>query len=111
MPRPGYVYILASQRNGTLYIGVTSNVEARVAQHRAGVTPGFTTRYGVHRRVRVEEYPDIRDAIQRERQLKKWRRAWKLDLIEQVNPDWTDLMPEEPASQGMLDPRVRGDDG
>jgi putative endonuclease len=90
---PGYVYILATRRNGTLYVGATSNLVTRVAQHRANEVPGYTMRYRVHRLVHVEAYADIRDAVARERRLKKWRRVWKLALIEALNPDWVDLWP------------------
>lgn len=89
--RTGSVYLLASQRNGTLYIGVTSDLVARVRRHKEGATPGFASRYGVHRLVWFEEHPSIADAILREKQLKKWRRAWKLELIEASNPGWLDL--------------------
>ncbi|RMH69479.1 MAG: GIY-YIG nuclease family protein [Bacteroidetes bacterium] len=91
MPKRGYVYILASRRNGTLYIGVTSNLERRVWEHRQGLHGGFTRRYAVHRLVYVEEHDDIQRAIVREKQMKKWRRAWKLELIESLNPNWDDL--------------------
>jgi putative endonuclease len=87
----GYVYMLASGRNGTLYVGTTSNLPKRIQQHRDGVVDGFTKRYSVHRLVHVETFDDIRDAIARERQLKKWNREWKLDLIEEHNPDWEDV--------------------
>ena len=86
-----WVYILASGRNGTLYVGVTGNLAWRVQQHREGAVPGFTRRYGVTRLVRAEPYDDIRIAIEREKRLKRWRRAWKLALIEEDNPDWRDL--------------------
>jgi len=87
------VYILASKYNGTLYIGVTSDLVKRAWQHRNGVTHGFTKRYGVHRLVYYETAPDMASAITREKQLKKWRRAWKIKLIEQSNPAWDDLWP------------------
>jgi putative endonuclease len=87
------VYILASQRNGTLYIGVTSNLLQRVEQHKALAVPGFTRRYNVTRLVYVERYTDVHEAIAREKQLKGWNRAWKLKLIERSNPDWNDLDP------------------
>ncbi len=90
-PKPGYVYILASQRNGTLYIGVTSNLPRRLDVHRAGAVSGFTKEYGVRILVHVEAFADIRDAIARERQLKKWNREWKLELIEATNPMRADL--------------------
>jgi putative endonuclease len=85
------VYILASGRNGTLYIGVTSQIERRAWEHRSDVVEGFTKRYGVHRLVYVESHATMPDAILRERQLKKWRRARKLRLIEASNPQWRDL--------------------
>ncbi|HSS65398.1 MAG TPA: GIY-YIG nuclease family protein [Gammaproteobacteria bacterium] len=85
------VYILASRRNGTLYIGVTSNLARRVLQHRRDTCWGFTRRYGVHRLVHVEFCDSIADAINREKQMKKWNRAWKLALIESTNPDLRDL--------------------
>ena len=91
MPKPGYVYILASQRNGTLYIGVTSDPLQRIWQHKHDLLEGFTKQHGVHRLVYLEEHRDIRDAIVREKQLKEWRRAWKLELIEEDNPEWHDL--------------------
>jgi putative endonuclease len=86
-----YVYILASHRNGTLYIGVTSNLARRVYEHRNDLIGGFTKRYGVHRLVWYEVHNDIKEAILREKRLKKWNRTWKLRLIEEVNPDWMDL--------------------
>ena len=90
-PKTGTVYLLASRRNGTRYLGVTSDLVGRVRQHKEGTFQGFTKRYGVHRLVWFEEHASIRDAIVREKQLKKWRRAWKLELIEATNPDWLDL--------------------
>jgi putative endonuclease len=86
-----YVYILASQRNGTLYTGVTSNLIQRIWQHKEGLTDGFTTKYGVKNLVYFEVHGTAEAAITREKQIKKWRRAWKLDLIEKRNPDWKDL--------------------
>lgn len=85
------VYILASKRNGTLYIGVTNNLERRIYEHKNNLVKGFTQKYHVHLLVHVEETNDIREALQREKQLKKWNRSWKLDLIEKVNPYWDDL--------------------
>jgi len=85
------VYILASERNGTLYVGVTSDIARRAWTHRYGETKGFTARYGVHRLVYVELHATMLDAILREKQIKKWRRAWKIRLIEQDNPQWRDL--------------------
>ena len=86
-----YVYIMASQRNGTLYIGVTNDIERRVAEHKQGLVEGFTEKYGVKQLVYLELFSNIEDAIRREKQLKKWNRAWKIDLIEKRNPDWIDL--------------------
>jgi putative endonuclease len=91
MPNPGYVYILASERNGTLYVGVTSDLGKRVYQHKNKEIDGFTKKYEVDRLVYYEIYDDIFMAITREKQLKKWRRRWKLELIESVNPEWRDL--------------------
>ena len=85
------VYILASHRNGTLYTDVTSNLPARVWQHKNGVVEGFTKKYGVHTLVYYEVHEDMRSAINREKQIKKWQRAWKLALIEKQNPNWRDL--------------------
>jgi len=85
------VYILASQPHGTLYIGVTSDLIGRLWQHRNGVVPGFTHRYKVHRLVRYELFGDMEGAILREKQLKRWHRQWKINLIESENPDWHDL--------------------
>ena len=91
MERSPCVYILASGRCGTLYIGVTSDLPKRLHQHRSGALPGFTRRYAVHRLVRFEMFGDMERAIAREKQLKNWRRDWKLNLIEQDNPEWRDL--------------------
>lgn len=85
------IYILASQRNGTLYVGVTGDIAKRVWEHRTGAVPGFTRQYAVHTLVYVEFHETMPDAILREKQIKKWRRAWKLALIEEGNPDWRDL--------------------
>ena len=87
----GFVYILASRRNGTLYTGVTSDLPRRWHEHQAGLTGGFTSRYGVKTLVWYEEFPWMIDAIAREKQIKNWPRRWKLDLIEKSNPDWRDL--------------------
>lgn len=89
-----YVYILASKRNGTLYIGVTSNLVQRVYQHKTDKANGFTKKYNVHLLVYYEIVEDINSAIQREKQLKAWKRQWKLDLIEKINPIWKDLYSE-----------------
>jgi len=91
MPKRGYVYLLASQRNGTLYVGVTSDLQRRVWEHKNDLHDGFTKRYGVHRLVYYEVHDDIRDALVREKRIKKWRRSWKLELVEALNPTWRDL--------------------
>ncbi|MGB3469200.1 MAG: GIY-YIG nuclease family protein [Erythrobacter sp.] len=85
------VYILASKRNGTLYVGVTSDLQSRIAQHRNGTLGGFTAQYDVKRLVWVEHHETMEAAILREKRIKKWRRAWKLELIEAENPQWHDL--------------------
>lgn len=85
------VYILASQPRGTIYIGVTSDLTARLWQHRNDEVPGFTSRYAVHRLVRFEQFADLSAAIAREKKLKAWRRQWKINLIESENPHWADL--------------------
>ena len=85
------VYILASRRNGTLYVGVTGDLVKRVWQHRTDAIEGFTKTHGVHRLVYYELHGRMGDAIRREKQMKKWRRAWKLELIERQNPTWGDL--------------------
>jgi putative endonuclease len=87
------VYILASQPYGTLYIGVTSDLIARLWQHRSGEVKGFTMQYGVHFLVRFEQFATMHDAITREKQLKRWHRQWKINLIESENPQWVDLAP------------------
>ena len=92
--RFSFVYILASQRNGTLYTGVTSDLVRRVSEHREGLIPGFTRDYGVKTLVWHEAHEDITQAILREKRIKRWRRAWKLELIEATNPQWRDLWPE-----------------
>jgi putative endonuclease len=86
-----FVYIMASKRNGTLYIGVTNNLVRRVWEHRTGTVPGFTSKYGVKTLVYFESAIDIGAAILREKQIKKWNRDWKLALIEKSNPEWRDL--------------------
>jgi len=86
-----YVYILASRPQGTLYVGVTNDLARRVFEHKGDLTEGFTQRYGVHRLVYYETYADIREAIAREKAIKKWRRAWKVALIEGDNPTCSDL--------------------
>jgi putative endonuclease len=89
--RQYYVYILASARNGTLYIGVTNDLARRTHEHRSGLIQGFTRRYGVHLLVWYEVHGDINEAILREKRMKTWNRSWKLWLIEDSNPGWVDL--------------------
>jgi putative endonuclease len=91
MDRSSYVYILASGLNGTLYVGVTSDLVKRVWQHREGLAEGFTKRYGVKMLVWYEVHADIVEAIRREKQIKKWDRSWKVELIQKTNPRWRDL--------------------
>jgi putative endonuclease len=86
-----YVYLLASKRNGTLYIGVTSDLVKRVHEHKNDLIEGFTKKYNVHKLVYYEATEDINSAITREKQLKKWKRDWKIELIEKSNPEWKDL--------------------
>jgi putative endonuclease len=86
-----FVYILASARNGTLYVGVTNDLSRRMTEHKAKLVPGFTRKYGVDKLVYVEEYASILEARAREHTLKRWRRAWKIALIERDNPQWRDL--------------------
>lgn len=86
-----YVYILASKRNGTLYIGVTNDLMRRVYEHKNNLIDGFTKKHVVHRLVYYEQYDDVVNAIQREKRLKKWNRQWKIELIEKENPEWKDI--------------------
>ncbi len=88
------VYILASQRHGTLYTGVTSDLRRRIWQHKNDFVEGFTKTYGVHRLVYFELCPDMTSAIAREKQIKHWNRSWKLRIIEKMNPEWQDLWPQ-----------------
>lgn len=85
------VYLLASQRNGTLYVGVTSNLVQRVWQHKEGLAEGFTKKYGVKLLVWYEQHETMESAIAREKALKEWQRAWKIKLVEKANPEWNDL--------------------
>ena len=89
-----FVYILANRRRGVLYVGVTSDLHRRITQHKAQVVPGFTREYGVIILAYYEEYASILEARSREANLKKWRRAWKIGLIESINPEWRDLAEE-----------------
>jgi len=86
-----FVYILASKRNGTIYIGITNNLLKRVHQHRSNLVEGFTKTYKVHELVYYETHKNINDAITKEKRMKKWKRKWKLKLIEKFNPNWEDL--------------------
>jgi putative endonuclease len=91
---PYHVYLLASRRNGTLYCGVTSDLIKRVWEHKEGVVQGFTERYGVKTLVWFETHEDVIEAIAHEKQIKEWKRAWKLEMIEKANPTWRDLYEE-----------------
>jgi putative endonuclease len=91
MSRQYHVYILASKPNGTLYVGVTNNIARRVWQHKQGLVEGFTKKYSVDKLVYCEAFAQPQEAIQREKRLKKWNRAWKIQLIESTNPGWKDL--------------------
>jgi len=86
-----FVYILTNKPRGTLYVGITSNLVRRIYEHREGLMPGFTKRYGLKKLVYFERYDDPNSAIQREKNVKHWSRAWKLDLITGANPQWRDL--------------------
>jgi len=116
--RSYWTYILASKPRGTLYIGVTNGLIFRVEQHRAGKGSIFTRKYGVHMLVWYEELADVRQAIQREKTLKHYARAWKINLIERTNPHWVDLYPTLPGvapvpqlvPRGELDPRNKSED-
>jgi putative endonuclease len=94
MSKEPCVYILASRRNGTLYVGVTSSLTKRIWEHKNDLVAGFTKRYGVHTLVWYELHPDMLSAISREKAVKEWKRRWKLELIERMNPDWRDLYEE-----------------
>jgi putative endonuclease len=91
-----YVYILASQCNGTLYVGVTNDLGRRMTEHKSDLVPGFTRQYRVDQLVYFEEHASILGAREREYKMKRWKRAWKLDLIEKLNPDWRNLSTEIP---------------
>ena len=94
MSKNYYVNILASKKNGTLYIGVTSDIIKRVHEHKNNIVDGFTKKYSVHTLVYYEQTNDVESALLREKQLKKWNRSWKLELIEKENPQWNDLYNE-----------------
>ena len=91
MARNPCVYVLVSGKHGTLYVGVTSNLSQRLVAHRSGEVEGFTSRYHIHRLVYVEPHNSMEAAINREKQIKKWNRAWKIRLVERSNPEWRDL--------------------
>ena len=86
-----YVYIMASDKNGTLYVGFTNNLPRRIYEHKHHFTPGFTSKYDVCKLVYFEQFTDVRLAIKHEKRLKEWQRVWKKDLIEKYNPEWKDL--------------------
>jgi putative endonuclease len=90
---PGYVYMLSNRRHGTLYVGVTNDIVRRVHEHRTGAVDGFTKRHGLHRLAFFETHETVPLAIEREKRLKRWKRDWKVRLIEETNPDWDDLYP------------------
>jgi putative endonuclease len=92
--RVAWVYIVTNRPNGTLYVGVITDLPRRIGEHKSGSVPGFTSRYGLDRLVYAEQHDDVRTAIRRERTMKTWRRAWKVRLICADNPDWRDLSPE-----------------
>ncbi|MFA5175607.1 MAG: GIY-YIG nuclease family protein [Patescibacteria group bacterium] len=92
--RKFYAYILSNKKNGTLYIGITNNLIRRIYEHKNNLVEGFTKKYNVHNLVFYEQYDNINDAISREKQMKKWNRKWKIELIEKDNPNWRDLYEE-----------------
>jgi len=102
MDKDYYVYVLASQRNGTLYVGVTSNLIKRIWEHKNKVIQGFTQKYSVDKLVYFEQYRDPENAIKREKRLKRYNRQWKLELVEKENPEWRDLYTE--LVSGLPDP-------
>jgi putative endonuclease len=93
MAERAHVYILASKPRGVIYVGVTTNLPSRIEQHKSGMAAGFTARHGVKQLVWFQGFNDIRDAIDHEKRLKRWRRAWKIKLIEASNPNWEELQP------------------
>ena len=86
-----FVYILTNKKNGTFYIGITNNLLRRVYEHKAGIIEGFSTKYHLNKLVYFEVYEDVKNAILREKKLKRWHRMWKIELIEKINPEWEDL--------------------
>ncbi len=89
-----FVYVLATERRGILYVGVTNNLARRIHEHRTGAVSGFTRTHGIHRLVYAEPHDDVREAIAREKRVKRWRRDWKFALVEGSNPEWRDLYGE-----------------
>ena len=110
MEKASYVYILASAPYGVFYIGVTSDLIKRVWQHREGVADGFTKQHRVKQLVWYEIHCEILQAITREKQIKKWNRDWKVNLIQKSNPDWRDLYDQITGQEANLDSRLRGND-
>ncbi len=108
MDKSYYIYILANKPRASHYIGVTNDLVARVWQHKEGRRPGFTSKHNVNRLVWFDETNDVSAAIQREKQLKKWRRLWKIELIEKTNPEWVDLSAD--WHEAKMDSRFRGND-
>ena len=100
--KPGFVYMMANRKNGTIYTGVTSDLAVRVHAHREGLVEGFTKRYGCKLLVWFEAHDDLQEARQRELQIKEWKRAWKIRLIEEQNLEWNDLYPS------LFDPGIAG---
>ena len=86
-----YMYIISNKKNGTLYIGVTNDLERRIFEHKKKLVEGFTKKYGLNKLIYFEQFQYVNDAIKREKQLKNWNRSWKIELIEKENKDWTDL--------------------
>ena len=101
------VYILSSRRNGTLYVGVTSDFVSRISEHKQNLLDGFTAKYGVHNLVYLEFHDSMDAAIKREKRVKRWRRAWKIELIEKDNPAWRDLYSQ---LSGLSDPSMKTED-
>ena len=98
-----YTYILASKKHGTLYTGVTNNLERRICEHKSNTIQGFTNKYGVHILVHYEVFSNINDAIRHEKTLKNWTRKWKIELIEKTNPDWCDLSKDLDSQAASID--------
>lgn len=101
------VYIMTNQKHGTLYVGMTNDLPRRVLEHQQGMVDGFTRKYRLQRLVYAEQYQWVQEAIAREKQLKHWKRAWKLKLVDDMNPEWRDLFA---GQQPIMDARLRGHD-